>query len=111
MTREEAEKLCRLIPRSAYTREAGYSSTANDTFAESLREAFPDFNWRVILDRSGERTRWRLTVDDNDPREHFFHLLGGKCIHCGKTALDLKIEHDESNTEEEELIHALSQRA
>lgn len=108
MTKEEAKKLCGLIPASAYTRETGYGRTDDQSYAAMLRATFPDHNWRVILDRSGERTRWVLTVDDDDPREHYFHRLGGECVHCLKTARELRVEQDETNTDEEELTDALS---
>jgi len=110
MTRGEAESLCGIIPAVAYTRDAGYGRTAVEGFAATLRERFPGFNWRVIPDRSGERTRWALTVDDDDPREHYFDRLGGACVHCGKTARELSLGHDDSNTDYEELVDALSER-
>jgi hypothetical protein len=104
VTRDEAIKLCGLIPVSAYTTQTGMGPTDNPHYAATLRAAFPGHNWRVILDRSGERTRWSLTVDDNDPREHRFPKLGGSCVHCGKTARELGAAHDESNTDEEEFL-------
>jgi len=110
MTRDEAKKLCGLIPESAYTVDTGFGHTDRPAYAALLRAEFPGFNWRVILDRSSQRSRWALTIDDNDPREHFFDRLGGKCIHCHKTARELSVEHDLSNTEEEELIDALQER-
>lgn len=108
MTTDEARKLCGLIPVSAYTTHTGMGPTDNPSYAALLRATFPRHNWRVILDRSGEYTRWSLTVDDNDPREHYFDRLGGKCVHCGKTSRELMGEQDESNTDEEEIFNALS---
>lgn len=90
MTREQAKELCNLFPRSAYTRDVGMGSTDDsDYLCGRLKSLFPEFNWRVILDRSGEHTRWVLTIDDNDPREHYFDRLGGQCIHCGKSAREI----------------------
>ncbi len=91
MTRGEAEKLCRLIPSSSYTTETGFGAKADHHYSDNLRIAFPGFNWRIILDRSGQYSRWALTIDDNDPREHYFERLGGKCVHCHKTAHELAV--------------------
>jgi hypothetical protein len=100
MTIEEARKLIYLIPRSAYTRNIGMGDTNYDEYAESLKAAFPEFNWRIILDRSGERTHWRLTIDDDDPREHYVPV-GGVCIHCGKTAAELGVDERHDGDDEE----------
>ncbi len=91
MTRDEAEKLIGIIPSSVFVRQTGYGGVAVDDFADRLRATYPEFNWRIILDRSGERTHWRLTIDDNDPREHYVPV-GGVCVHCGKTATELGVE-------------------
>lgn len=109
MTADDARKVCEFLASQASGRDTGFGQPANNDVAERLKSSWPEFNWRVILDRSGERTRWRITIDDNDPREHFFTRLGGKCIHCGQTSRELSVEHDYSNTEEE-LIDALSER-
>jgi hypothetical protein len=89
VTKEEAKKLCGLIPQSAFSVEVGYGRMENRQYADALRTAFPEHNWRIILDRSGERTRWALTTDDDDPREHYFDRLGGRCVHCDKSAREI----------------------
>jgi hypothetical protein len=89
MTRDEAIKLIGLIPESAFTRETGYGRTDNQHYVRGLKASFPEFNWRIILDRSGERTRWALTIDDDDPREHYFDTIDDECIHCGKSAREI----------------------
>lgn len=103
MTHDEAKKLCGLIPSSAYTSETGYGRTADSGYADMLRAAFPGHNFRVILDRSGERTRWAITVDDNDPREHYVPV-GGTCIHCGKSAAELGVEEHRDDDDEAEAM-------
>lgn len=90
MTRDQAKELCNLFPRSAYTRDVGMGDTEDGGWlCGRLKALFPEFNWRVILDRSGERSRWTLTVDDDDPREHYFERLGGHCVHCGRSAREI----------------------
>jgi hypothetical protein len=86
---EDAKRLCAAIPCTWYTVNFGYSHTSDSQFAKTLRDMFPAFSWRIILDRSGERTRWTLTVDDDDPREHYFDRLGGQCVHCGKSSREI----------------------
>ena len=71
MTRDEAQKLIGLIPSTAYTEETGWGRTSKQSFADSLKAAFPEFNWRIILNRSCERSYWTLTIDDDDPREFY----------------------------------------
>ena len=100
LTREDAKRLCVAIPTAWYTRPCGYSETDNPQFAKSLHEIFPTFNWRIIVCRSGERSRWALTIDDDDPREHYFHRLGGECVHCGKSAWEIS-RIDEVNGDDE----------
>ncbi len=101
LTRKDAERLCTTMPVDWYTTPCAYSATSRPQFAASLRELFPAFNWRIIIDRSGEWTRWALTVDDDDPREHYFNGgLGGRCIHCGKSPREIA-RIDEANGDEE----------
>lgn len=69
MTKDEARKLCSIIPQSAYTRSCGPGDAMDEAYAELLNRTFPEHNWRIILDRSGQFSRWSLTVDDDDPRE------------------------------------------
>ncbi len=95
MTRDEALKWIGLIPSRAIELDLGMGAGANTQYADALKRAFPEFNWRIILDRSGGRTRWALTIDDNDPREHYFGRLGAKCVHCGKTARELAVPEEE----------------
>lgn len=98
MTYDEAKTICKIVPIEAYTRSSGYGSTSCSEFANDLRRAFPDFNWRIILDRSGRWSQWALTVDDNDPREHYVSRNSwgpGVCVHCGKMASELGIEERE----------------
>lgn len=101
MTREEAEALCELFPEEAYSRATGMGRSSDDgAFVAELKEKFPGFNWRVILNRSGERSRWSLTVDDDDKREHYVAQskdpeYPNTCIHCGKTAKELDVEERE----------------
>lgn len=110
LTLADAERLCAVIPSSWYTTDCGYSKTSDDRFAKSLSRLFPAFSWRIILDRSGERSRWALTIDDNDPKEHYVPE-GGVCIHCMKTAEELGVpERDDDGQEIEEHQHALSKR-
>jgi hypothetical protein len=91
MTKDEALTLCRIFPEEAYTHNSNGSRQPSEYVISSLKKGYPEFNWRVILDRSGERTRWSLTVDDNDKREHYVPV-GGRCIHCGETAKELGVE-------------------
>lgn len=98
MTREEAMALCEMFPEDAYTRETGMGRCEeSDGFIAGLKQRFPEFNWRVILDRSGHRSRWSLTIDDDDKREHYVPesqspAFPSTCIHCGKTAKELGVE-------------------
>lgn len=119
MTRDEAKKFIEMIPLSAFTRDIGMGRTCEQSYVESLKSRFPEFNWRIILDRSGEYTRWALTIDDDDPREHYFEYIGGQCIHCGKSAREIS-RIDEVNGDDEfldqvkalmESKHALPQRS
>lgn len=84
MTKEEATKIC------GYVGCENSNGTINYDAVLPLKRDFPEFNWRVILDRSGEYSRGAITIDDNDPREHFIPI-GGRCIHCGKTAAELGV--------------------
>lgn len=69
MNRDEALKLCGIVGPLATGQSYGMGEAANHALADTLKRSFPEFNWRVFLDRSGERTRWSVTVDDNEPRE------------------------------------------
>lgn len=91
MTREDAVKLMGVIPRSAFSYDAGVGEVADHGLAKRLKELFPQFNWRIALNRQGEYSRWMLTIDDPDIREHYVPV-GGTCIHCGKSARELGVE-------------------
>jgi len=95
MTLEEAKKLCGFL-NPLCTKETGYGKTSNDSLARDLRLSFPEFNWRVILTRHNERSSWALTIDDADIREHYVPV-GGVCIHCGKTAVELGVEEQDDD--------------
>jgi hypothetical protein len=69
MTRDEALKVISLISSDSFTRETGMGRTSDESFAKFLNATFPEFHWRIILGRSGHRSRWSLTIDDDDPRE------------------------------------------
>lgn len=90
--------MCEMIPEEAFTYETGMGRTEDaEAYLDSLSKKFPGHNWRVILDRSGHYTRWVLTVDDKDPREHYVPKsmdpeYPETCIHCGKTAKELGVE-------------------
>lgn len=105
LTYEDAKRLCGMISYEQYTVPCGYSRTENHKFIELLCKVFPDFHWRIILDRSGERTRFALTIDDEDSREHYFNRLGGQCVHCGKSAREIS-RIDEVNGDDE-FLHEL----
>lgn len=93
MTREEAQALCDILSEAAYTHESSWGGRQpNNRFVNDLILKFPDFNWRVILDRSYDRTCWTLTIDDDDKREHYVAQSTHVCIHCGKTAKELGVE-------------------
>lgn len=92
---ESAMKLCRCFSCYAVSNDMGFGKERDDTVANALKEIFPEHNWRVILDRSGEYSEWALTADDNDKREHYVPgAIGyGRCVHCGKTAEELGVEY------------------
>lgn len=76
ITLEDAEKICII---------------ASHNNVESLKRLWPEFNWRIYLDRNGERTRWAITIKDYEPREHYFSAyLQGKCIECNLIEPDPK---------------------
>jgi hypothetical protein len=85
VTFEQAMALCAATPEDMISRH----QEMDDAYAIRLREIFPEFNWRVFLNRAGRYTRWQLTVDDKDPREHYVPAKG-ECICCGKTAAQLR---------------------
>ena len=101
MTKEEAMALCALFHENSFTYETGMGrAVSGEEFLNELREKFPSFNWRIIMDRSGTWTRWIVTVDDNDTREHYVPKSKSSnypetCIHCGKTAQELGVEERE----------------
>ncbi len=72
MTYEEAKHLCEVLPQSAYTEMYnGFYLIPSLAFLRAMREAFPPHNWRGIFGYERlSHPRWRLTVDDNDPREY-----------------------------------------
>ncbi len=75
---------------------------------------FPAFTWRIkTLRLLGSKrqadTSDALTVDDDDPREHYFDRLGGECIHCGKSAREIA-RIDEVNGDDEFLNELESRR-
>lgn len=49
---------------------------------EPLSEAYPTIHWRVALDRRGSHTHTFVTIEKDDPREHY--VAGSWCPHCGK---------------------------
>lgn len=65
MTIDEARLVARLLGPVA----RNLDGTPNTHLAQQAREVFPQFPWRVILDRSRCRTDWILTPDEPDPRE------------------------------------------
>jgi hypothetical protein len=83
--REDAEKLAALFGEHDLANRDG---TASERWPKALREAFPEHEWRVILDRSGYRTRWALSLVDDDPREHY--IAHGRCVLCDKTDEELR---------------------
>lgn len=88
MTIEAAMKICEIIPHTAFSHGDG---RCDDSIATSLRAAFPEYTWRVFLNRAGERTRWSLTAlpDGMEPREHYVER-GRDCICCGKSLAELR---------------------
>lgn len=89
MNLDDAAKLCPLL--SAMTAH-GYE---NWHLLDALRLTFPEIPWRLILDRSGDYTRWRFTVLADDPSEHYIERSSdepsGRCMHCGKTGKELNL--------------------
>ena len=93
MDKIEAKKLCSLLndlDAACTDGPSGYAAE-NTTIGKKLRRFFPGYEWRVILDRSRTHTRFMLTIDPNDKREHYVPV-GGTCIHCGKTAKELRVK-------------------
>lgn len=86
LTRREAKRIADSIP----SEDLVTNQFINESAAEPLRLAFPEFPWRVALDRTGERTRVFVTVMKDDPREHYTgddepeDQTSIYCIHCGK---------------------------
>lgn len=78
MTQKRALEICRLIPSHMLSD----GMVLSDGLAKQLREAYPKHDWRVTLDRTGERARAMLTVLKDDPREHY--VDGSWCPTCGK---------------------------
>lgn len=93
---ESAMKICRCVSYYDISRDIGFGRTNDNRLADELRKIFPEHNWRVILDRSGEYSEWALTADNNDKREHYVPRFG-TCIHCGKSAEELGVEYAEAD--------------
>lgn len=86
MTKEETQALCIFV--NGWILAAG-SINENTALEQDLKKTFPGYNWRVILSHAGERTRWVLTTENHDYREHYLGT-DGKCTLCGKTKAQLK---------------------
>jgi hypothetical protein len=86
LTRGQALAICEDIHHSDCTS----GQFVNAEAVAPLKAAFPEFKWRVALDRTGERSRCFVTIMADDPREHYTgddEPADEKtvyCIHCGK---------------------------
>ena len=92
MTREEAQSILDEISVESYTYETGMGRALNDSVSqyEARLTAKLGHPVRVILSRAGEYSRWCLTCDPNDPREHYMQRYSRTCICCGKTEDELR---------------------
>jgi hypothetical protein len=86
LTREQALAICGDIHHG----DCVSGEFVNAEAVELLKTAFPEFKWRVALDRTGERSRCFVTILADDPREHYTgddepaDETTVYCIHCGE---------------------------
>lgn len=76
ITREEALAIAKTIPEKSLV-DGIY---INFDAIIPLKKAFPEFDWRVAEDRTGETKYCFVSIEKDEPREHYRN--GPFCGHC-----------------------------